>query len=126
VDIEKHVTYWSDGTLKAFRSVPHLIEHGFVVEALFWTHLAVEKALKAHVTRTTGAVPPYTHNLVRLAELSAVSMNESQKRVCVELTRFQGMGRYPDIRQDKEPDLNHAKQLIAESEHLWRWLLNRL
>ncbi len=38
--------------------------------ALFWTHLTLEKMLKAHVCRQTKAVPPKIHNLLTLAKMS--------------------------------------------------------
>jgi HEPN domain-containing protein len=126
MDVEKHVNYWREGAMKAYRSVPHSLECGFVTEALFWTHLAVEKALKAHVTKATCAVPPRTHNLIRLAARAGIELDDAQKTLCEVLTRYQGMGRYPDVEYEAEPELAAARELIQQSEIMWQWLLKQL
>jgi HEPN domain-containing protein len=43
-----------------------LIRESRYTHGLFFCHLVIEKALKAHVTKQTGEIPPKTHNLVYL------------------------------------------------------------
>ncbi|MBI2434657.1 MAG: HEPN domain-containing protein [Candidatus Hydrogenedentes bacterium] len=126
MNVEKHIAYWRDGAPIAWRTVPYPRDQGFFTEALFWVHLAVEKALKAHVVKTTLNIPPYTHNLVRLAELAEIVLDENDYDICTRLTKFQGGGRYPGMKEDKEPLAELALRVLNESERIWQLLLRKL
>ncbi len=89
MDVERQIKYWCDGSEKALRSVPILVDGGFWAEALFWTHLGVEKLLKARVVRKTKDVPPYIHKLVRLAEIADLKLSTGQLELCEELSKYQ-------------------------------------
>lgn len=82
MDVERQITYWRDSSVKAFRSVPMLMDGAFWNEALFWTHLGIKKAFKALVVKRTRDLPPYTHKLIRLAEVAGVELTDSQLRSC--------------------------------------------
>lgn len=41
---------------------------------MFFAHLSLEKAIKAHVTKTIQQIPPRIHNLIRLAEMARISL----------------------------------------------------
>ena len=70
VDIIQQVAQWRDGAREECDVATELLERGRVRQALFFTHLALEKVLKAHVCRHTGDLAPRTHNLVWLAEVA--------------------------------------------------------
>lgn len=125
MDVERQIAYWRDGSATALRSVPTLMGGEFWSEALFWTHLAVEKALKAHVVKETRAVPPYIHNLVRLAEIAALPLAPEQIQLCKDLSLYQRLCRYED-QAIPEPDKAVAVRLVEKSEEIRRWLLDRL
>jgi len=125
LDVEKQVAYWRDGAPDAFRSVPTLRENGFWREALFWAHLGVEKAFKAHVVRVTRAVPPYIHNLLRLAEIAQIELSAGQIAFCNALNECQREARYPDLTVP-EPDATAASKLLDQAEEMSQWLLKRL
>jgi HEPN domain-containing protein len=125
LDYEKQVSYWRDGARESLRSVPVLEDGEFWVEALFWTHLAVEKALKAHVVKATNDVPPYIHNLPRLAETAGLHLSDDQLRLCDSLTRHQRLARYP-YQAVREPDGDTSRRLLREAKEFLEWLLTRL
>jgi HEPN domain-containing protein len=64
---------------------------------LFAVHLALEKAVKAHVIRKTGKLPPKIHNLVRLSELAGLDISAEQRKVLSEINEFNIEGRYADV-----------------------------
>lgn len=64
--------------------------------ALFLAHLAIEKMLKAHVTRATSSPPPKIHNLNRLAELAQLGLDADRDACLRSLNVYQIEGRYPD------------------------------
>jgi len=56
-----------------------MFESGKYDWCLFVGHLALEKLLKAlFVDQHENDMPPKIHNLVRLAELSSIGLNEDQ------------------------------------------------
>ncbi len=66
VDVDKHIGYWKGGAEEDIAAAGSLLETGHPRHALFFAHLAVEKMLKAHVTKATGDIPPKIHDLLRL------------------------------------------------------------
>jgi len=125
LDIEKQVTYWRESSFRAFRSVPVLQQEGFWSEALFWSHLAVENLLKAHVVKATRDTPPYIHKLLRLGELAEIDLSADQLQLCEELSKYQRLARYPD-EAIQEPDAELARSLVHRAKEFHAWLLKRL
>ncbi|KPL09626.1 hypothetical protein AMJ85_06335 [candidate division BRC1 bacterium SM23_51] len=125
MDIQKQIDYWRQGACRALRSVPALEEREFWEEALFWTHLAIEKALKAHVVKSTDDIPPYTHKLVRLAEIAGLNLSPDQLGLCEELGIRQRLARYPD-EAIGEVDGATARRLLHAGREFYEWLLKNL
>lgn len=87
-------------------------------------HLAVEKTLKAVVAEITGAVPPKTHNLIRLLDLTGIEMPHELRLILGELNATAGIIRYPE-------DLNSliaaypgpvASQYLKRAQKVIKWL----
>lgn len=93
--------------------------------ALFFAHLAIEKALKAHVTRTTGGVPPRTHNLERLAQLARVTISAERAEWLRGFSVYQLEGLYPDTAQVPIDEPTASTELSAAEEFV-SWLIERL
>ena len=70
VDVPKQIEYWRTNSDEDFAAAQSPLEKGHLRHSLFFAHLAIEKMLKAHVTRQTKDVPPRSHNLIRLAKLA--------------------------------------------------------
>ena len=62
MDINKQVEYWRDSGREDMEVAEMLCEKKRFRHALFLSHLAIEKALKAHITQQTENVPPRIHN----------------------------------------------------------------
>jgi len=92
---------------------------------MFFAHLAIEKMLKAHVTRETKDVPPRIHNLVRLAKLAQLNLDPDQFEFLREFNLYQMEGRYPD---DKPVsiDLGLTQKEILRAERILVWLKTQL
>ena len=50
VDVEKLVTHWRNGALSSWDDALYLLEGKRVMLGMFAVHLALEKALKAHLS----------------------------------------------------------------------------
>ena len=102
-----------------------LMAQGRVRHALFFAHLALEKALKAHVCRQTNDLAPRLHNLIRLAEIGVVQLSQDYEDVLAEMNAFNLEGRYPDMLMPP-PSLAETQDYLRRSEEVLQWLLSQL
>jgi HEPN domain-containing protein len=93
--------------------------------SLFFAHLAIEKMLKAHLTRETRDVPPRIHNLVRLAKLAQLNLEPDQLEFLHEFNLYQMEGRYPD---DKPVSIDSGltRKELHNAENILIWLKKQL
>jgi HEPN domain-containing protein len=124
MDVEKHVAYWRTGADEDWAVGEELLE-GRPRHALFMFHLALEKALKAHVCRASKQVPPKTHSLVRLAELSALDVPKTYLTLLVQMNRFQLEGRYPEF-LGPAPSVEDARSYHERGKEVFQWLMKQL
>ena len=125
VDISQQIVNWRDGAREEWQIATELLEKGRVRHALFFTHLALEKALKAHVCRHTGDLAPRTHNLIRLAEISGLTLQPEHTDVLAETNEFVLTGRYPDTTYPA-PSLDEAEAHHRKSQEVFQWLIRQL
>jgi HEPN domain-containing protein len=95
VDLEDQVAYWTGLSNRDIETAGILLEAGRPLEALFFAHMALEKALKARIVRCTGQAPPRLHNLTRLAEAGGPGIDDETLDFLAEMNRFRVHGRYP-------------------------------
>ena len=68
--------------------------------ALFFGHLVIEKILKAIYVDRKKEHAPFIHNLLKLTEISEISIDQAQKDALNEITRFNLESRYPDDKKN--------------------------
>jgi HEPN domain-containing protein len=125
IDIAQQVAYWRDGAREDWVVAQDLIAQGRVRHALFFAHLALEKALKAHVCRQTNDLAPRMHNLIRLAEIGDVRPSQDYEDVLAEMNAFNLEGRYPDMLMPP-PSLAEANEYLTRAEEVLQWSLSQL
>ena len=125
MDIQRQINYWRDGSTEDLEAADVLLERKKIRHALFFAHLAVEKAIKAHVTRDTSSIPPKTHNLVRLAERTSLKISSHRMRLLRILNVYQSVGRYPEEAQ-VFISLEIARKDMASARKMVQWLIERL
>jgi len=113
MDVQKQIEYWREGARRDLAAARSLLETRHPDHALFFAHLALEKMLKAHVSKATQHVPPKIHNLARLAEIAGLSVSEEELNALRRFDKHQIEGRYPDAM--KVP----SNMRIARSELTW-------
>jgi HEPN domain-containing protein len=120
VDVPKQIEYWRMSSDEDFAAAQSLMEKGHLHHSLFFAHLAIEKMLKAHVTRQTKDVPPRIHNLVRLSKLAQLNLDPKQLEFLREFNVYQMEGRYPDDKPvSVDSDLTRKEILGAEKILIW-------
>ena len=64
VNIRKQVDYWNNWADEDIETADLLIREHRTLHGLFFCHLVIEKAIKAHVVQKIGDVAPRSHNLI--------------------------------------------------------------
>jgi len=125
MDAGKQIEFWKTSGDEDFAASKALLEKGHLRHCLFFAHLAVEKMLKAHVTRQTKDIPPRIHNLIRLTEIACLTLDAEQEEFLREFGVYQLEGRYPDSEQiPLEKDFVRSE--ISKAEEIIKWLKNQL
>ncbi|TKJ36338.1 MAG: DNA-binding protein [Planctomycetes bacterium B3_Pla] len=125
VDVGKQIDYWRTGGDEDFAAAESLLEKDHLRHSLFFMHLAIEKMLKAHVTRQTRDVPPRIHNLIRLAEIAKLKLDEERKEFLREFGAYQLEGRYPDFVQ-VPVESGLARDEMSRAGEMLIWLKKQL
>ena len=125
IDINKQIEFWFEGAKEDWEVASDLVNRNHVRHGLFFAHLALEKALKAHVCLVTQDLAPRLHNLVRLSEIAELSLNPDQLDVLAEMNAFNIEGRYPDT-LSPPPGKKQALEYIAKSNKVFQWLIDQL
>lgn len=121
IDIDKQISHWRNGSAEDLEVAKELIERRRIRHGLFFAHLALEKMLKAHVCLMSKDIAPPIHNLVRLAELSRLVIDEKMRNLLAEVSPFNIETRYPDM-LIPEPALADAKTYLDRIEEALKWL----
>ncbi len=125
VDVPKQIEYWRTSSDEDFAAAESLLEKGHLRHSLFFAHLAIEKMLKAHVTRQTKDIPPRIHNLIRLAEIAYLSLGPEQASFLRRFDMHQLEGRYPDS-VSTIIDFKAAKEKFVIAGDMLKWLKAQL
>jgi len=125
VDIGAQVAYWTRGAEEDWQVAQELVRLGRIRHGLFFAHLALEKALKAHVCRTTHDVPPRLHLLLRLVERTDLSLSENQRLFLARFDRHHLEGRYPDA-VGLSLDAGAVPREMEQAQEMLRWLTQQL
>ena len=123
--VQKQIEYWIDGSIEDLESAKILIERKRLLHGLFFCHLVIEKALKAHVVKVTQEIAPRTHNLMNLLEKSILELSENEEVFLGILMKYQLQGRYPDY-NPIIPDKSIIENYLEQTENLMQWLRKKL
>jgi HEPN domain-containing protein len=123
VDNAKQIAYWKHSADEDFVVAGELVEKGRYRHGLFFMHLALEKLLKAHVCKRTGALAPKIHNLIRLAELGQLRIPEDILNAMAKLNEFNLEGRYPIVAPLSRSETDNYMAMAKET---FGWLMMQL
>lgn len=125
IDIDKQIAFWRDSAREDMDVAHDLVHRDRTRHGLFFAHLALEKALKAHVCRVTKDIAPRLHNLVRLAELAELHPQPAQVDILAEMNSFNIEGRYPDT-LSLPPSKEGAQHYLTRADEVFQWLIELL
>jgi len=124
-NVNKQIEYWINTGEEDLNSAELLIKNNKNLHGLFFCHLCIEKAIKAHVARCTFEVPPKSDNLSYLLSKTDLKLSEEYKDFCAILMTYQLEGRYPE-NLPSSPTNNVTIKYLYETKSLFQWLKEKL
>ena len=125
LNVQKQIDYWINGAEDDILTADLLIREKRILHGLFFCHLVIEKAIKAHYVKTTGDAAPRTHNLINLSENSGLTFDNDTQIFLGILMKYQLQGRYPDY-NPVLPDLIRVHEYFDKTKNLLQWLKMKL
>ena len=129
MDIQEHIKYWVHSAEHDLETAETLYAAGKYDWCLFITHIVIEKILKAaYVLSHNNDIPPKIHNLVRLAELSAITFSEEELLLLDQINDFNIETRYPDYKFSfyKTCTKEYATEYFNKSKELYLCIKSRI
>ena len=125
MNIDIQIEYWKSSAIDDLESAKILIERKRLLHGLFFCHLVIEKALKAHVVKVTHEIAPKSHNLLYLSEKANLTFDEDDDVLLGILMKYQLQGRYPDY-NPFIPKIEIVNEYLVKTEKLLEWLNQKL
>jgi HEPN domain-containing protein len=126
---EEHILFWKNASLSDWDAASTLLNTGYIVQALFFFHLAIEKLLKANWILDNGEnFPPLTHNLESLFAQTELNLDGNQIDLLKLLSTWNLEGRYQDYRRKlaRTYTQEYVKERLPKIENIRLCLLERL
>lgn len=127
-DFTEMIKYWLQSSDYDFDTMLDLYRTNRYYWALFIGHLSLEKMLKAYYVKQKNENPPFIHNLIRLAELTDMKVNDDQKKMLATITTFNISTRYDDHKMSfyKKCTKNFTDTWIENIKTLRQWIKKQL
>jgi HEPN domain-containing protein len=115
---------WAAQSLYDIETAKAMLDTGRYLYVLFCCQQSVEKMLKALIAKRTRELPPRLHNLMRLAEVAALTIPEDTAHLFRRLTDFYIASRYPEELEAAtwNVDASQVQQTYVATEEVLRWL----
>jgi HEPN domain-containing protein len=125
------VDYWVEIAAYDLSIAKELLNINRFLYVGFMCHQAIEKIFKAmFVVKFPAETPPYTHKLIKLAELTNLyeKMLQEQRDFIDTLEPLNIEARYPSVKNDLYSSLNRERceQIYKKTEGLFQWIKAQL
>ncbi|MBI5376312.1 MAG: HEPN domain-containing protein [Candidatus Schekmanbacteria bacterium] len=128
MDIEQNIKYWLQSAAHDLEAAETLYQNGKYDWCLFLGHLVIEKTIKAFYLRDNKDSPPKIHNILRLAEQTALPLSDEQKQLLMKINDFNIEARYPDQKFSfyKLCTIEFAEEYFTKIKGMHSWLLSQI
>lgn len=122
------ISYWIKISDKDFSTMENLFKAKDYHWALFIGHLVIEKLLKAYYVKNIDINPPFTHDLLRIAEKTGLILSERQKDFLDLVTTFNIKTRYADYKLEfyKKCNKKYTEANISKIKEFRIWIKKKL
>ena len=125
INVEKQINYWISASENDIDTAELLINNNKYLNGLFFCHLVIEKAIKAHIVKNTRQIPPKPHNLLFLSEKANLKIKENDGRFLGILMKYQLQGRYPDY-NPFIPNKTKVNEYLKKTKEIFQWIKEQL
>lgn len=125
INIQKQIDYWINGAEDDILTAEILISRNRLLHGLFFCHLVIEKAIKAHIVKSTKEIAPRSHNLILLSEKAKIEFENDNDIFLGVLMKYQLQGRYPDY-NPIIPNNKNVQDYFNKTKELLQWLKEKL
>ena len=127
-EISKVKIQWIKTSDKDFKTMMNLFKSKEYYWSLFVWHLVIEKLLKAFYVKNKKQQAPFTHNLLRLSELSDLEPTLEQSDWLDSITTFNINTRYDSYKNEfyKKCNKKFTEEWIEKIKELRKWIKSRL
>ncbi|MHB1688986.1 MAG: HEPN domain-containing protein [Ignavibacteriaceae bacterium] len=127
-DKDKTIRYWLDSADDDYETMSVLYNNKRYTWSLFIGHLMIEKLLKAYYVQVKEEFPPFIHNLLRLAEMTNLSVSEEKKVKLVTITAFNIQARYDDYKMSfqKKCTPEFANEWFENLKEIRTWIREQI
>jgi HEPN domain-containing protein len=123
------IKYWIKSSDNDYSTSEHLFLSKDYSWCLFIGHLVIEKLLKACYVKNVGSNnPPFSHDLLRIAEKSGLELNDEIKDLLDIITSFNIMTRYDNYKMEffERCTSEYASEYFNKIKDLRLWLKKKL
>ncbi|MDP2750700.1 MAG: HEPN domain-containing protein [Nanoarchaeota archaeon] len=127
-EVQDAINYWIEIAKRDYDTMLALFGSGRYPESLFFGHIIIEKTIKGLVTKETREQPPYIHDLLRLAELAKLDLDNEKMDFLDMLNDFNIRARYPEHKLNlyKKCDKAFAEKNLEIIKELYNKLCLKL
>ena len=125
---DKDILSWVELSDYDIKTAKAMQKAGRYLYVLFCCQQAIEKRLKAIIVKETKEFPPKLHDLIRLLELTKISLNNEQELFLRKLSNFYIETRYPEEMHEinKKVNAKLAAKYLKDAEELIKCLNQQL
>ena len=126
MNVNERVEYWLDIASYDLKTARAMLKTKRFLYVGFMCHQVIEKALKAYYWEEKRQEPEYTHNLIRLCEITGLDeiLSESRKQLIDTLMPLNIQARYPKDKELllKKLDYKKCKEIFNQTMELYKWI----
>lgn len=123
---DKKVKYWINISEDDLETAEILFFKDKYLHAGYFLQQSIEKLLKAYYQLIKNDLPPRTHNLVYLAEITGIinELKNEQENILYTLNPMNIETRYPEYREKISKSLTKIKmkEILDNTKELHRWI----
>lgn len=124
--VDYKIKYWLEISEEDLETAEILLSKNKYLYSGYFLQQSVEKILKAYYQMTKNELPPRTHNLVYLAEITGLfkELTEDEENILYTLNPLNIETRYPEYREKISKSLTkiRLKKILDETKELLKWI----
>ncbi len=124
--MNERVKYWIDIAEYDLETADAMLETKRLLYVGFMCHQTIEKILKGYYQFKKNTIPPYTHDLERIASESLIwsSLSTEQKNLVNFLQPLNIQARYPSYKEKifSSLDYDKCKDLVMQTKEFVKWI----